>query len=66
VGRKMQNLHPNVKSYLLFASKPESVRDLFSLATPVTEAVAAEEQRKRCLPPLSRGEPPGRLRVTWH
>jgi hypothetical protein len=42
----LQNMHPRVKSHLLFASKPESVQELFSLATTVAEAVAVEEQRK--------------------
>jgi hypothetical protein len=46
VHRMLQNIHPRIKSYLLFATKPESVRDLFSLATTVAEGVAAEEQRK--------------------
>jgi hypothetical protein len=46
VHRMLQNMHPRIKSYLLFASKPESVRDLFSLATTVAEAVAVEDQRK--------------------
>jgi hypothetical protein len=46
VDRMVQNLHPKVKSYLLFVTKPESARDLFSLATTVAEAVAVEEQRK--------------------
>jgi hypothetical protein len=46
VHRMLQNIHPPVKSYFLFANKPESVRDLFSLATTVAEAVATEEQRK--------------------
>jgi hypothetical protein len=44
VDRMLQNMHPRDKSYL-FASKPGSVRDLFSLATTVAEAVAVEEQR---------------------
>jgi hypothetical protein len=46
VHRMLQNIHPRIKSYLLFATKPESVRDLFSLATTVAEGVAVEEQRK--------------------
>jgi hypothetical protein len=33
VHRMVQNLHPRVKSYFLFAIRPESVRDLLSLAT---------------------------------
>ncbi|PNF24849.1 hypothetical protein B7P43_G12918 [Cryptotermes secundus] len=47
VQRMLQNLHPKVKSYLLFATRPESIKDLFSLATTVAEAVAVENQRKR-------------------
>jgi hypothetical protein len=31
---------------MLVASKPESVHDMFALATTVAEAVAVEEQRK--------------------
>jgi hypothetical protein len=46
VHRMLQNMHPRVKSHLLFASKPESVQELFSLTTTVAEAVAVEEQRK--------------------
>jgi hypothetical protein len=46
VHRMVQNLHPQVKGHLLFATKPESVQDLFSLATAVAEAVAVDEQRK--------------------
>jgi hypothetical protein len=58
VDRMGQNLHPKVKSYLLFASKPESVRDLFSLATTVAEAVAVEEQRKRLSAAVKPGPAP--------
>ena len=47
VQRMLQNLHPKLKSYLLFATRPESIKDLFSLATTVAEAVAVENQRKR-------------------
>jgi hypothetical protein len=43
----LQNSHPRVKPYLLFANRPESIEDLFSLATTVAEAVAVEDQRKR-------------------
>jgi hypothetical protein len=46
VHRMLQNLHPRVRSHLLFTSKPESVHDMFALATTVAEAVAVEEQRK--------------------
>ena len=47
VQRMLQNLHPKVKSYLLFANRPETIKDMFSLATTVAEAVAVEDQRKR-------------------
>jgi hypothetical protein len=46
VHRMLQNMHPRVRSHMLFASKPESVHDMFALATTVAEAVAVEEQRK--------------------
>jgi hypothetical protein len=46
VHRMLQNMHPRIKSHLLFASKPQSVQDLYSLATTVGEAVAVEDQRK--------------------
>jgi hypothetical protein len=46
VHRILQNLHPRVKAHLLLATKPESVQDLFSLATTVAESVAVKEQRK--------------------
>jgi hypothetical protein len=65
VNRMVQNLHPKVKSYLLFVTKPEPVRDLFSLATTVAEAVAVEE-RKRVFAAVKPWPVPGRLRVMWH
>jgi hypothetical protein len=48
VHQMLQNMHPRFRSHLLFASKPESVHELFALATTVAEAeaVAVEEQRK--------------------
>jgi hypothetical protein len=46
VHRLLQNMHPQMKSYFLFASKPESVRDLFSLTTTVAEGAAVNDQRK--------------------
>jgi C4-dicarboxylate transporter len=58
VDRMVENLHPKVKSYLLFASKPESVRYLFSLATTVAEAVAVEEQRKQLFAAVKPGPAP--------
>jgi hypothetical protein len=56
VQRMVQNLHPQVKGHLLFATKPESVQDLFSLATAVAEAVAVDEQRKSLTAATQRGE----------
>jgi hypothetical protein len=58
VHRMMQNLHPTVKSYLLFETRPESIRDLFSLATTVAEAVAVEEQRRRLAAPVRQNGAP--------
>jgi hypothetical protein len=46
--------------------KPEFVRDLFSLATTVAEAVAVEEQRKRVSAAVKPGPGPRLLRVMWH
>jgi hypothetical protein len=57
VHRMVQNLHLRVKSFL-FASRPESVRDFFSLATTVAEALAIEDQRKRLTAPIQQGEAP--------
>jgi hypothetical protein len=54
----VQNLHPKVKSYLLFVNKPESVRDLLSLATTVAEAMAVEEQGKRVFAAVKLGLAP--------
>jgi hypothetical protein len=45
VHRMLQNMHPRINSHL-FASKPQSVQDLYSLAMTVGEAVAVEDQRK--------------------
>jgi hypothetical protein len=58
VRRILQNLHPRARSYCLFESRPESVRDLFSLATTVAEAVAVEDQRKRLTSPIQQGGAP--------
>jgi hypothetical protein len=58
VDRMVQNLHPKVKSYLLFVTKPESVRDLFLLATTVAEVVAVVEQRKRVFAAVMPGPGP--------
>lgn len=55
VQRMVQNLHPRVKSHCLFQNRPESVQDLYSLATTVSEAAAVEEQRKRGSMPVPQG-----------
>jgi hypothetical protein len=55
VQRMVQNLHPRVKSHCMFEIQPELVRDLYSLATTVAEAVAVEEQWKRGTIPVSQG-----------
>jgi hypothetical protein len=55
VSRLLQNMHPRLKSYLLFVTKPESVKDLYSLATTVAEAVAVEDQRKQLTAPAQQG-----------
>jgi hypothetical protein len=47
VHRMVQNMHPSVKAYCLFESRPVTVRELYSLATTVAEAVAVEDQRMR-------------------
>jgi hypothetical protein len=44
--RILQNLHLRVNGHLSFATKPESVKEFYALATTVPEEVAAEEQRK--------------------
>jgi hypothetical protein len=47
VRRMLQNLHPAVRSYFVFETRPESVAEMFALATTVAEAVAVDEQRRR-------------------
>jgi hypothetical protein len=42
----VQNIHPNVRSWLVFASEPKSIKDLYSLASQVTEGRAIEDWRK--------------------
>jgi hypothetical protein len=46
VHRMLQNMHPRIMSHLLFATKPPSEQELYSLVTSVAEAVAVEDQRK--------------------
>jgi hypothetical protein len=40
VDRLLQNVHPRMKSYFLFVTKPESVRDVYALTTTVAVAFA--------------------------
>jgi hypothetical protein len=58
VHRMVENLHPRVKSNFLFASRPESVRVIFSFATTVAVAVALEDRRKRLTEPIQQGGNP--------
>jgi hypothetical protein len=58
VQQMLQNLHPRVKSYLLFVSRPESIRDLFLLSTTVAEVVAVENQCKRLTATIQQGSSP--------
>jgi hypothetical protein len=65
VHRMVQNLHPQVKGHLLFATKPQSEQDLFSLATAVAKAVAVDEQRKSLTASPQRGRNPGQFVGVW-
>jgi hypothetical protein len=56
VRRMLQNLHPRIKARLVFVTKLESVKDLFTLATTVAEAVAVEELRKSMTTATRQGE----------
>jgi hypothetical protein len=40
-----QNIHPNVRSRLVFASEPKSIKDLYSLASQVAEGRAIDDRR---------------------
>jgi hypothetical protein len=42
----VQNIHPSVRSHLVFVSEPKSTRELYSLATQVAEGRAIEDRRK--------------------
>jgi hypothetical protein len=46
VYRILESLHPQVKAHLMFATKQESAKDLFTLVTTEAEAIAVEEQSK--------------------
>jgi hypothetical protein len=42
----VQNIHPSVRSRLVFASEPKSIKDLYSLASQVAEGRAIDDRRK--------------------
>jgi hypothetical protein len=42
----IQNIHPNVRARLVFASEPKSIKDLYSLASQVAEGQAIDDRRK--------------------
>jgi hypothetical protein len=46
VHRMVQNIHPNVRSRLVFASEPKSIKNLYSLASQVAEDWAIDDRRK--------------------
>ena len=45
VHRLVQNMHPWVRSHLVFETKPNSIADLYALATRVAENRALDKQR---------------------
>jgi hypothetical protein len=47
VERMVQNIHPEVRSRLVFVMKPTSIKDLYSLASQVAEGRAIDERRIR-------------------
>lgn len=53
----VQNMHPRVRSCLVFASKPATISDLYALASQVAEAEAADAQREGCDDQVSVGPP---------
>jgi hypothetical protein len=57
VRRMLQNLHPAVRSHFVFETRPESVAEMFALATTVAEAVAVDEQRRRATATSSEHNP---------
>jgi hypothetical protein len=46
VHRMVQNIHPHVRSQLVFASKPTSIRELYALASHVAEGRAIDDWRE--------------------
>jgi hypothetical protein len=45
VRRLVLSLHPQVRSRLVFASEPRSIKELLLLASQVAEASAVDERR---------------------
>lgn len=62
VHRLIQNIHPNVRSQLIFVSEPHSIQELLSLASQVAEARAVDERRRAldCKAPNTRFQREGR------
>jgi hypothetical protein len=46
VRRMVQNIHPKVRSRLVFVSEPKSIKDLYSLASQVAKGRAIDDRRK--------------------
>jgi hypothetical protein len=46
VHRMLQNIHPNVRSRLVFVSEPKSIKDFYSLVSQVAEDRAIDDRRK--------------------
>jgi hypothetical protein len=45
-NRMVQNIHPNVRSQLVFASESKSIKDLYLIASQVAEGRAINDRRK--------------------
>jgi hypothetical protein len=58
VHRIVKNMHPKFKSHCIFSNRPESITNLFSLATMVAEAVAVEDQCRLTTGSFPRGGVP--------
>lgn len=46
VYRMVQNIHPRVRSCLVFVSEPKSIKKLYSLASQVAESRAIDNRRQ--------------------
>jgi hypothetical protein len=57
VQRIVQNMHPRVRLYLVFVSKPTTISDLHALTSHVAEARAVDAQREGCEKQASAGAP---------